>query len=124
MERKGWLFYSPDYSPNIFWSNSARFMETQCWSDRSEWRPISIRPPPVPTIEEDIDDLGYTEENLFDEREQEPLEEHVDMELTLEEEGLGGPHCDDENSNGIPEERRTTNEREEYTPVPPEKRGP
>ena len=124
LERKGWLFYSPDYSPNIFWSNSARFMETQCWSDRSEWRPISIRPPPVPTIEEDIDDLGYTEENLFDEREQEPLEEHMDMELTLEEEGLGGPHCDDENSNGIPEERRTTNEREEYAPVPPEERGP
>ncbi|SOV06479.1 uncharacterized protein UDID_17481 [Ustilago sp. UG-2017a] len=22
LERKGWLFYSPDYSPNIFWSNS------------------------------------------------------------------------------------------------------
>ncbi|SOV08049.1 uncharacterized protein UDID_17269 [Ustilago sp. UG-2017a] len=52
LERKGWLFYSPDYSPNIFWSNSARFMETQ-----------------FPTIEEDLDDLGYTEENLFDERE-------------------------------------------------------
>ncbi|SOV02936.1 uncharacterized protein UDID_18083 [Ustilago sp. UG-2017a] len=69
LERKGWLFYSPDYSPNIFWSNSARFMETQCWSDRSEWQPISIRPPPVPTVEEDLDDLGYTEENLFDEKE-------------------------------------------------------
>ena len=52
------------------------------------------------------------------------MEEHVDMELTLKEEGLGGPHCDDENPNGIPEERRTTNEREEYAPVPPEKRGP
>ncbi|SOV03502.1 uncharacterized protein UDID_18691 [Ustilago sp. UG-2017a] len=114
----------PDYSPNISWSNSARFMETQCWSDRSEWRPISIRPPPVPTVEEDLDDLGYTEENLFDEREREPLEEHVDMELTLEEEGLGGPHSDNENPNGILEERRTTEEREEYAPVPPEKRGP
>ncbi|SOV01642.1 uncharacterized protein UDID_18154 [Ustilago sp. UG-2017a] len=124
LERKGWLFYSPDYSPNIFWSNLARFMETQCWSDRSEWRPISIRPPPVPTVEEDLDDLGYTEENLFDEKEREPLEEHVDMELTLEEEGLRGPHSDDENPNGIPEERRTTKEREEYAPVPPEKRGP
>ncbi|SYW76540.1 uncharacterized protein UHO2_04781 [Ustilago hordei] len=124
LERKGWLFYSPDYSPNIFWSNSARFMETQCWSDRSEWRPISIRPPPVPTIEEDLNDLGYTEENLFDEREQEPLEEYVAMELTLEEEGLGGPHCDDENPNGIPEERRTTKEREEYALMPPKKRGP
>ncbi|SOV04878.1 uncharacterized protein UDID_17223 [Ustilago sp. UG-2017a] len=107
LERKGWLFYSPDYSPNIFWSNSA-----------------SIRPPPVPTVEEDLDDLGYTEENLFDEKEREPLEEYMDMELTLEEEGLGGPHSDDENPNGIPEERRTTKEREEYAPVPPEKRGP
>ncbi|KAJ1595835.1 hypothetical protein NDA14_004518 [Ustilago hordei] len=85
---------------------------------------MSIQPPPVPTIEEDLDDLGYTEENLFDEREREPLEEHVDMELTLEEEGLGGPHCDDENPNGIPEEGRTTKEREEYAPVPSEKRGP
>ena len=37
LERRGWLFYSPDYSPNIFWSNSARFMETKCWSDRTEW---------------------------------------------------------------------------------------
>ncbi|SPC65344.1 uncharacterized protein UHOD_11058 [Ustilago sp. UG-2017b] len=46
------------------------------------------------------------------------------MELTLEEEGLGGPHSDDENPNGIPEESRTTEEREEYAPVPPEKRGP
>ncbi|SOV02711.1 uncharacterized protein UDID_18007 [Ustilago sp. UG-2017a] len=97
----------PDYSPNIFWSNSA-----------------SIRPPPVPTVEEDLDDLGYTEENLFDEKEREPLEEYMDMELTLEEEGLGGPHSDDENPNGIPEERSTTKEREEYAPVPPEKRGP
>ncbi|SOV06076.1 uncharacterized protein UDID_19263 [Ustilago sp. UG-2017a] len=124
LERKGWLFYSPDYSPNIFWSNSARFMETQCWSDRSEWRPISIRPPPVPTVEEDLNDLGYTEENLFDEKELEPLEEYMDMELTLKEEGLRGPHSDDENPNGIPEERRTMKEREEYAPVPPEKRGP
>ena len=45
---------------------------------------MSIQPPPVPTIEEDLDDLGYTEENLFDEREQEPLEEYVNMESTLE----------------------------------------
>ena len=28
LERKGWLFYSPNYNPNVFWSNSARFMET------------------------------------------------------------------------------------------------
>ncbi|SOV04525.1 uncharacterized protein UDID_17111 [Ustilago sp. UG-2017a] len=118
LERKGWLFYSPNYAPNIFWSNSARFMETQCWSDRSEWRPMSIRPPPVPTVEEDLDDLGYTEENLFDEREQEPLEEYVDMESALEEEELEVSRIEDKAPNEGPKER------EEYTPVPPEKRGP
>ena len=42
LERKGWLFYSPGYSPNIFWSNLAKFMETQCWSDQTEWRPVDI----------------------------------------------------------------------------------
>ncbi|SOV08507.1 uncharacterized protein UDID_17414 [Ustilago sp. UG-2017a] len=118
LERKGWLFYSPDYSPNIFWSNLARFMETQCWSDRSEWRPISIRPPPVPTIEEDLNDLGYTEENLFDEREQEPLEEYINMESARKEEELEVSCIEDEAPNEGPKER------EEYTPVPPEKRGP
>ncbi|SOV07252.1 uncharacterized protein UDID_18754 [Ustilago sp. UG-2017a] len=117
-ERKGWLFYSPDYAPNIFWSNSARFMETQCWSDRSEWRPMSIRPPPVPTVEDDLDDLGYTEENLFDEGEQEPLEEYVDMESVLEEEEPEASHIEDKAPNKGPKER------EEYTPVPPERRGP
>ncbi|SOV04383.1 uncharacterized protein UDID_17076 [Ustilago sp. UG-2017a] len=117
-ERKGWLFYSPDYAPNIFWSNSARFMETQCWSDRSEWRPMSIRPPPVPTVEDDLDDLGYTEENLFDEGEQEPLEEYVDMESALEEEEPEASRIEDEAPNKGPKER------EEYTPVPPERRGP
>ncbi|KAJ1018420.1 hypothetical protein NDA18_006574 [Ustilago nuda] len=74
---------------------------------------MNIQPPPVPTIEEDLDDLGYTEENLFDEREQEPLEEYVDMGLTPKEERLEGTHVNDEVA-----------EREEYTPVPPEERGP
>ncbi|CCF48484.1 hypothetical protein NDA11_002561 [Ustilago hordei] len=78
---------------------------------------MNIWPPPVPTIEEDLNDLGYTEENLFDEREQEPLEEYVDMVSTPEEEGLEGPHVNDEVLNKVPE-------REEYTPVPPEERGP
>ncbi|KAJ1600780.1 hypothetical protein NDA14_003685 [Ustilago hordei] len=79
---------------------------------------MSIRPPPVPTIEEDLDDLGYTEENLFDEREQEPLEEYVDMESTLEGGEFEEPHIEAEAPNGGPKERG------EYTPVPPEKRGP
>ncbi|SYW81688.1 uncharacterized protein UHO2_00192 [Ustilago hordei] len=37
--------------------------------------------------EEDLTDLGYTEENLFDKREQEPLDEHADMETMIGEEG-------------------------------------
>ena len=73
LERKGWLFYSPDYSPNIFWSNSARFMETKCWSDKTEWKPVNIHPPPALADEGDIDDLGYTDMNLFDEWEEVPL---------------------------------------------------
>ncbi|SPC65168.1 related to retrotransposon protein [Ustilago sp. UG-2017b] len=77
---------------------------------------MSIRPPPVPTVEDDLDDLGYTEENLFDEREQEPLEEYIDMESALEGEELEESRIEDEAPNGGPKER------EEYTPVPPEKR--
>ncbi|KAJ1044299.1 hypothetical protein NDA10_006097 [Ustilago hordei] len=80
LERRGWLFYSPDYSPNIFWSNSARFMETKCWSDRMEWRPVTTQSPPALANEENFDDLRYTDENLFDEREKEPLQEYMDME--------------------------------------------
>ncbi|CCF47899.1 hypothetical protein NDA11_004462 [Ustilago hordei] len=64
------------------------------------------------------------EENLFDEREQEPLEEYINMELALEEEELEGPHIKDKAPNGGPEERGTTKGREEYAPVPPEERGP
>ncbi|KAJ1018436.1 hypothetical protein NDA18_006590 [Ustilago nuda] len=87
LERKGWLFYSPDYNLNVFWCNSARFMETQCWLDQTEWKPVDIRPPPITSSEEDLTDLGYTEEDLFDERAQEPLDKYADMETTLGEEG-------------------------------------
>ncbi|CCF50038.1 hypothetical protein NDA11_004607 [Ustilago hordei] len=59
-------------------------MEPKCWSDQTKWQPIDTQPPPVMTNEEDFGNLGYTEENLFDEKEEELLKEHVDMELILE----------------------------------------
>ncbi|SYW81311.1 uncharacterized protein UHO2_07390 [Ustilago hordei] len=73
LERKGWLFYSPDYNPNIFWSNSAKFMESKCWSDRTEWRPVDTKAPPMMMTEENFEDLGYNKENIFDETDEEPL---------------------------------------------------
>ncbi|SOV03879.1 uncharacterized protein UDID_19349 [Ustilago sp. UG-2017a] len=87
LERRGWLFYSPDYRPNIFWSNSAKFMETKCWSDRTEWRPVTTQPPPALTNKEDFGDLRYTDENLFDEREEEALQEYMDMDNVDETDG-------------------------------------
>ncbi|CCF51251.1 uncharacterized protein UHOR_14844 [Ustilago hordei] len=79
LERRGWLFYSPDYNPNIFWSNSMKFMEDKCWADRTEWHPTRIQSPPVLADEADLSDLRYTNENLFNEREREPHDEHLDM---------------------------------------------
>ncbi|SYW81672.1 uncharacterized protein UHO2_00180 [Ustilago hordei] len=90
LERKGWLFYSPDYSPNIFWSNSAKFMESKCWSDRTEWRPVDMKTPPAMMTEEDFKDLGYNEENIFDEADKEPLQEYIDMETGSEERSSEG----------------------------------
>ncbi|SAM81920.1 uncharacterized protein UBRO_20258 [Ustilago bromivora] len=84
LERKGWLSYSSDYNPNVFWSNSAKFMESKCWSDQTEWRLIDTQSPPAMTTEEDFNNLGYTEENIFDERDKEPVEEYMDMESILE----------------------------------------
>ncbi|KAJ1575961.1 hypothetical protein NDA11_004207 [Ustilago hordei] len=85
LERKGWLFYSPDYNPNIFWSNSAKFMESKCWSDRTEWRPVDTKAPPMTMTEENLEDLGYNKENIFDETDEEPLREYTDMESDSEE---------------------------------------
>ncbi|SOV08313.1 uncharacterized protein UDID_17347 [Ustilago sp. UG-2017a] len=87
LERRGWLFYSPDYRPNIFWSNSAKFMETKCWSDRTEWRPVTTQLPPALTNEEDFGVLRYTDENLFDKREEEALQEYMDMDNVDETDG-------------------------------------
>ncbi|CCF50135.1 hypothetical protein NDA11_006205 [Ustilago hordei] len=40
--------------------------------------------------EEDFENLGYTEENLFNEADEEPLKEYMDMELASEESLSGG----------------------------------
>ncbi|KAJ1599524.1 hypothetical protein NDA14_003920 [Ustilago hordei] len=80
LERKGWLFYSPNYRLNIFWSNSARFLEDKSWLDHTEWQPIDMGPLPALKDEEELDNLGYTEKDLFDEKDQEPLQEYLDME--------------------------------------------
>ncbi|SOV08056.1 uncharacterized protein UDID_17272 [Ustilago sp. UG-2017a] len=101
LERKGWLFYSPEYSPNIFWSNSAKFMEAQCWSDRTEWKPVNIQSPPVPNNEEDLPNLGYMEEDLFDKGDQDPLNEYMSMETTLREGEHKEPRCKAQTSFGL-----------------------
>ncbi|CCF54874.1 uncharacterized protein UHO2_02201 [Ustilago hordei] len=79
LERKGWLFYSPDYRPNIFWSNLAKFLEPKHWTDWTEWRPMNVSPPLTLTDEEDPNDLWYSEENLFDKSNQESLDEYTNM---------------------------------------------
>ncbi|CCF48461.1 hypothetical protein NDA11_006393 [Ustilago hordei] len=80
LERKGWLFYSLDYRPNIFWSNLAKFLETKCWTDWTEWQPMNVSSPLLTlTDEEDPKDLWYSEENLFDESNQESLDEYTNM---------------------------------------------
>ncbi|SYW85392.1 uncharacterized protein UHO2_01638 [Ustilago hordei] len=90
LERKGWLFYSPDYNLNIFWSNSAKFMESKCWSDRMEWQPVDTKAPPAMMTEENFEDLGYNKENIFDKTDEGPLQEYMDMETDSEERLSGG----------------------------------
>ncbi|SYW74005.1 uncharacterized protein UHO2_00870 [Ustilago hordei] len=90
LERKGWLFYSLDYNPNMFWSNSAKFMESKCWSDRTEWQLVDTKAPPAMMTEENFKDLGYNKENIFDETDEGPLQEYMDMETDSEERLSGG----------------------------------
>ncbi|KAJ1576299.1 hypothetical protein NDA12_000677 [Ustilago hordei] len=84
LERKGWLFYSPDYRPNIFWSNSARFLESKHWTDWTEWQPMNVLLPLTLTVEEDPKDLQYSEETLFHESNQEPLDDYTNMDADQE----------------------------------------
>ncbi len=97
LERKGWLFYSPESSPSIFWSNSAKFLEHQCWDDRTEWKPLVLTPPRVPSQEEEVADLGYTAEATFDERDPDVIDDIIDMDKLFEEEEveqeLQDTHC-------------------------------
>ncbi|SAM76251.1 uncharacterized protein UBRO_20518 [Ustilago bromivora] len=42
------------------------------------------KPPPALVSEEELDNLGYMEENIFDEKDQEPLNEYILMEPAIE----------------------------------------
>ncbi|CCF47961.1 hypothetical protein NDA11_000964 [Ustilago hordei] len=84
LERKGWLFYNPNYKLNDFWSNSAKFLEDKRWSDCTEWWPIGMQPPQTLKDERSFDNLGYTEENLFDEQDQEALDKWFGMDPATE----------------------------------------
>ncbi|KAJ1040763.1 hypothetical protein NDA11_003829 [Ustilago hordei] len=66
-------------------------METKCWSDRTEWQPVTAQLPPALTNKEDFSDLRYTDENLFDEREEEALQEYMDMDNVDETDGEQTP---------------------------------
>ncbi|KAJ1039265.1 hypothetical protein NDA10_001397 [Ustilago hordei] len=68
----------------VFWSNLVKFMESKCWSDRTEWQLVSTQMPPMIAAEEDIENLGYMDENLFDEVDREPLMEYIDMDSSSE----------------------------------------
>ncbi|KAJ1578888.1 hypothetical protein NDA14_002335 [Ustilago hordei] len=56
-------------------------METKCWLDKTEWHPANIQSPPVLADEEDLDNVGYTNENLFDEGDEEPHNKYLDMDM-------------------------------------------
>ncbi|CCF53470.1 hypothetical protein NDA14_005791 [Ustilago hordei] len=57
-------------------------MEDKCWSDRTEWCPTRVQLLPALADEADLSDLGYTNENLFDEKEREPHDEYLNMNAT------------------------------------------
>ncbi|KAJ1581342.1 hypothetical protein NDA11_001399 [Ustilago hordei] len=56
-------------------------METKCWLDKTEWHPANIQSPPALADEEDLDNVGYTNENLFDEGDEEPHNKYLDMDM-------------------------------------------
>ena len=91
LEWKGWLFYSPDYRPSVFWSNLVKFIESKCWTDHTKWKLMNIQPPQTMASEEDTKNLGYSEANLFNEKDQGLLNEYIDMGPTVDMEESQNP---------------------------------
>ncbi|KAJ1572182.1 hypothetical protein NDA15_006802 [Ustilago hordei] len=87
-EHKGWKLLSPNHNPSVFWSNSVRFLEDQCWEDRTDAMPIKETDAIFYDNTADIEDLSYSEEDEFDEELSQPLDDiyHPPSEedLTLE----------------------------------------
>ncbi|SNX81731.1 related to retrotransposon protein [Melanopsichium pennsylvanicum] len=78
LTRKSWLFYSPNYKPDLFWSNSAKFLEQQSWQDRTEFLPLKIYPPKAPVDNAEIPDLGYEDQDANYEDYEDALKHLVD----------------------------------------------
>ena len=58
-------------------------MESKHWLDWTKWKLIKVQLLQTMTNEEDAENLGYSEVNLFDEMDQEPQNEYMDMETTM-----------------------------------------
>ena len=58
-------------------------MESKHWLDWTKWKLIKVQLLQTMTNEEDAENLGYSEVNLFDEMDQEPQNEYMDMEMTM-----------------------------------------
>lgn len=76
-ERKCWKFYSPLHSPSLFWSNSAKFLEDQCWKDRTEFIPALESQDAIPGPDTVIPDLGYSEDDSHYEPYQAPIDDMI-----------------------------------------------
>ncbi|SAM83973.1 uncharacterized protein UBRO_20797 [Ustilago bromivora] len=74
-EHKGWKLLSPNHNPSVFWSNPVRFLEDQCWEDRTDMMPIKETNAIFYNNTANIEDLSYSEEDEFDEELTQPLED-------------------------------------------------
>jgi hypothetical protein len=81
---------SPHYSPPVFWSNSAKFLEHQSWADRTEFIPALEASTIIPGDDDEVSDLRYSENDEHFEEYQAPLDDLLEL---------------DENSNGTEQER-------------------
>ncbi|CCF48171.1 hypothetical protein NDA11_001698 [Ustilago hordei] len=73
-EHKGWKLLSPNHNPSIFWSNSVRFLEDQCWEDRTDAMPIKETDAIFYNDAADIEDLSYSKEDEFNKELSQPLD--------------------------------------------------